>query len=208
MDQLDDALIFHLATLPCNSFVVVQHIFNAYSKGQIKGQKVPRSKKNVHSKPLDLKGSNFRCLRGVPEEAVYKLLLDVRDKKLSLQELSSQCQSIKQLSRIQSAFVKATNCHSWEEAVQKYPEFTTVEQLEPFKKLYFMGSTLPEAFMKYCQTAITTPQAANKSASIITEDDRIFVIKHDSRLGIMWQTDAFLVNGENLDKVLKQVSFP
>ena len=43
VEQLDDALIF-LATLPCKSFVVARSIFQMYSKGKLKGQKVPKSK--------------------------------------------------------------------------------------------------------------------------------------------------------------------
>lgn len=208
MEQLDDALIFFLATLPCNSFKVARSIFQMYSNGKVKGQKVPKSKKNVQAKPLDLKGSNFRCLRGVAEDAVHSLLVDVKNRKLSLQELSSQCQSMKQLSRIQAGFMKATNCSSWDEAEEKYPKFVSPEQLEPFKKLSFTGSTLPEPFMKFCQTAMKSTSAL-PTATAVREDahDDVFVIPHGSELGIFWKMDVFAVNGDHLDKVLKKVRF-
>ena len=45
-----------------------------YATALLKGQKVPLSKRGVTSKPPDLKGSSFKCLRGIEFDAVYKLL--------------------------------------------------------------------------------------------------------------------------------------
>ena len=39
--QLDDGLIYYLASLPCNTFRAITTIFQKFSKGLLKGQKVP-----------------------------------------------------------------------------------------------------------------------------------------------------------------------
>jgi len=74
---------------------------------QLKGQKVPRSKRGVTSKPPDLKGSSFKCLRGIEFDAVYKLLQSVAAGEASLHDMASQ--SIyywNQLGKVQVAFMK------------------------------------------------------------------------------------------------------
>lgn len=208
VEQLDDGLIFYLATLPSSTFGVAATIFQLYSKGKLKGQKVPRSKKNVQSSPLDLRGSNFRCLRGVPENAVHELLTEVKERKLTLQELSSECQSVKQLAKIQVGFMKATNCNSWEEAQEQFPEFTTSEKLEPFKRLSFTGSTLPEQFMTFCRAAMNYHKGAkDPNSTDMKEADNLFVIQHQSHLGVFWKIDVFAVNGDNLSNVMEKVCY-
>ena len=106
-----------------------------FAKGTLKSQHVPRSKKGTLVKPPDLKGSKFKCLRGISDDDVLRLL-----QELSEEKMISECTSLKQLQKVQLAFLKGTNCSSWEEAVVKYQKFTTAEQLEPFKKLKFQAS--------------------------------------------------------------------
>ena len=206
MEHLDDALIFYLASLPSSTFGVAEAIFKSFAKGTLKGQKVPRSKKNVQSKPLDMRGSNFRCLRGVPENTVHKLLVEVKEGKLTLQELSTQCQAIKQLSKIQVGFMKATNCQSWEEALDNYPAFTTPEKLEPFKKLNFSGNTLPDSFMVFCRVAMSSCKSAAGDSNM-GEDDDLFVLQHQAQIGIFWKQDVLSVNGESLDAMFDKVEY-
>ena len=74
MDQLDDGMLFWLASLPAASFHLTEKIFAMYATALLKGQKFPRSKRGVTSKPPDLKGSSFKCVRGIEFDAVYKLL--------------------------------------------------------------------------------------------------------------------------------------
>ena len=62
VEQIDDAIVFYLASLPVTLFALVERVFQQYSDANIKGQKVPRSKKGVSSKALDLKGSTLKCL--------------------------------------------------------------------------------------------------------------------------------------------------
>lgn len=201
---MDDALIFLLAGLPCATFRVVHSIFTEYSKGQLKGQKVPKTKKGTTASPLDLKGHNFRCLRGVNEEDAHSLLTEVKEGKISLQELAGECQTIKQLNKVQSGFVKATNCATWEEAVNKYPLFTTPEKLEPFKKLNFSGATLPDRFMRFCQLACK--KSSPESGGVLHDEDCVFVIKHNGAVGIFWKMDIFDVSSDNLQELFAKVS--
>ena len=101
-------------------------------------------------KPYDLKGSKFKGLRGIKEDVVHRLLLELSEKRITISEMSSECNSIKQLQKVQSALIKGTGCSSWEEATEKFPSFTTAEQLEPFRKLAFSGGKLPEPFLRFC----------------------------------------------------------
>ena len=74
--------------------------------------------------------------------------MELKDKQVSLQEMSSECGSIKQLHKVEKSFFKGTNSSSWEDAMQKCPNYCTATQLEPFKKLNFSSSVLPERFSK------------------------------------------------------------
>ena len=143
-------MVFFLASLSCEAYDYLTTVYQMFSDGVLKGQHVPRSKEGTLAKPPDLKGSKFKCLRGISEDDVCRLLLELSEGKITLAEMSSECTSLKELQRVQSAFLKGTNCSSWDEALAEYPTFTTAEQLEPFKKLNFTGK-LPEQFLKFCQ---------------------------------------------------------
>ena len=112
----------------------------------LKGQKKARAKKGQVKVP-ELKGSNFKCLRGIDASIAESLLAEVSEGELALHELNSQCLSIKQLSKVQAAFTRGTNSDSWENACSKFPRFTSAEQLEPFKKLNFNSPKIPTEFM-------------------------------------------------------------
>ena len=51
--KLDDACIFYLASLPKEVYIEVERVFDAYSKGNLKGQV---AKKGALGMSLDLKG--------------------------------------------------------------------------------------------------------------------------------------------------------
>lgn len=100
--------------------------------------------------------------------------------------LELQCQDIKQLGRIQSSFVKATNCQTWDDVCEKYPLFTSSDNLEPFKKLNFNQPTIPDDFMKYCQFAMKK-EGADESTRSYDADDAVFVLKRGSAVGVFWK---------------------
>ena len=79
-----------------------------------------------YTKPLDLKGSKFKLFRGLSEDILFQLLCELLQKKISLAEMTVECNSRKQLVKVHLAFVKGSNCVNWEEAVDKYPIHTTV----------------------------------------------------------------------------------
>lgn len=51
-------------------------------------------------------GNNFKNLRGLDHDVVGKLLRDVYDKKLSIQEMMVECKQIKGMREIQSTFLR------------------------------------------------------------------------------------------------------
>lgn len=135
----------------CNVEVGRADFFCKFRDAELKGQKGPRSKKGVHSTPPDLKGSAMKCLQAIEATMVNDLLKGVALGSTSLHELACQCASIKQLAKIQSAYITPANCSSWSEAEEKYPEFVVAEKLEVFKKLNCNKPTIPAEFTHYCQ---------------------------------------------------------
>ena len=151
--QLEERMIFFLASLPLKTFTVLQSIYKEYTKGKLKGQAVSRSNKGIDS-VLDLKGSTFKPFRNLDFDVIHQLLTEVNEKKASIKEAVVKCQDIKALQKIQAAFVKFMNCEDWDEATERFPDFATAEKLEPFKNLDFSNSTrLPDRFLNFCQQA-------------------------------------------------------
>lgn len=139
---------------------------------------------------------------------VEKLLKSVADGDVSLHELACQCTSVKQLGKVQNAFMKATNLTSWSEAEERYTESVFPKKLEVFKKLNFNKPTIPAEFMKYCQEAMKK----SKQPSVVAEtatftDDKIFAIEHSKTgaMGVFWNTDIFDVNGTSLESAFARV---
>lgn len=71
---------------------------------------------------------------------VHDILQEVSHKECSFKEAITKCNDVKLLQKIQTAFIKATNCESWDETVEKYPSFTTAEKLEAFKNLDILSA--------------------------------------------------------------------
>ena len=199
-------MVFYLASLPNGIFKTVEKMFLLYSKGQLKGQKIPRSKKSVAAKPPDLKGSKLKCLRGVDLEVGHKLLKDVVDMKSSLVELSGECSAVKQLNKIQTCFLKVTNLSSWKEANERYPEDTKTEKLETFCKLNFSSPTIPEPFMRFCQQAMKAKRLSSisKSHTDSKVDDDLFITELNHCLALFLKENV-LDLGEKLEDVWKKV---
>ena len=164
-------MIFYLSSLPQVIFNTVQLIFNKFTKGDLKGQRLVKSK-NKDNQGYDLKGSNFKCLRNIEYDVVASLLQQVSDKNISLSELSSKCMEIKQLNKIRASFVKGTNTENWSEAKEKFPNYSSDEQLLTFKKLSFNSSKLPDEFMLFCRMAVSSK--SNSSSSFTATDNEQF----------------------------------
>ena len=119
------------------------------------------------------------------------LLREVAEGKISPAEMNSECVSIKQLHKVQSAFIKGTNSSSWAEAQEKYPKFATAEQLQPFKKFNF-STKLPEQFLKFCQRIMHTGGECDASNS--SDTDSTFCTSANNSVGIFWKEDTMLID--------------
>lgn len=200
-------MVFYLASLPKESFEALKLIYHMFMDAELKSQSVPRSKKGTTAKQLDLKGSQFKCLRGLEVLEVHRLLVELKNSKLSLKEMSCECATMKQVQKVQAAFIRGTNCKNWTDACDKFPLFTTAEQLEPFKKLDFSGKTLPPTFMKFCQHA-TTSAAACADDTLINEDqerDDIFSVNHKDSVAIFWREKIKQVTPDKFTSMFKKV---
>ena len=196
-------MVFHLACLPTATFDHIRSIYEQYAHGSLKGQKVSKAKQ-ASAKPPDLKGSNFKCVRGMDPDTVHTLLTEVSEGKLSLAEFISECTSVKQMGKVQAGFVKATNCESWDDAKSKFPLFTTPQQLEPFRLLNFNGPTLPQELMRFCQNAMKKVNAAGRTVSIYDGDDLYVVERQTVRL--FWKQEVLDVNADSFTNMFIKVS--
>ena len=100
----------------------LQQIFHSFQNEALKDQKVPQTKSGVSKSTLDLKSGNFKCLRRLPLTTVTQMLLEVAERKWSLKEIAADRQSIKDLQKVQTAFLKCTNTSTWKEAETRYTQ--------------------------------------------------------------------------------------
>jgi hypothetical protein len=207
-------MIFYLSSLPNGTFEVLKQVYSMFMEAELKSQSVPRSKKGTTGKLLDLKGSQFKCLRGIEVPEVHRLLIELKNSKISLKEMSYECATMKQVQKVQVAFIRGTNCKNWDDACERFPLFATAEQLEPFKKLNFSGKTLPPTFMKFCQRATTT--AACVDAPMVCESqeaDNTFCVNHKDCTALFWREKIKEVTPDKFTSIWKKVlptehSFP
>ena len=195
-------MIFFLSSLPKNTFAVVSSIFKQYSEGRLKDQAVPRSKKGVKSFP-DLKGSTFKPFRGIEPKEVHHLMSELCERKISLKEAGVLCQDMKQLQKIQQSFMKITNCETWPAAQGRFPQFTTAGKLEPFKKLNFTTSTVPEQFMRFCQEALTSGESSEPANDTSESDmqDNTFWVNNNLASGLLWKIESANINPDAIQAV-------
>ena len=191
---LEEKMIFFLASLPMRSFEKVKTIYQLHSEGKLNTTVRSKSQRGITSIP-DLKGSSFKPFRALDEETVYQILSDVAEKKYTFLAAVTKCKDIKALKKIQTSFVSLTRCHDWDEAVEKYPDYTTVQMLEPFKKLQF-NKQAPAKFVKYCQQALTSTTTADK----MKDHGSYYTIVHQHCIGVMWRQSLFDV-APNMVKV-------
>ena len=173
-----------------------------YSKGELKDQVVSKTKKGICSF-AELKGSAFKPFRGLEANVVHDILEEVSSKKNSFKEATTKCNDVKSLQKVQAAFIKATNCKSWEEAMEKYPTFTTSAKLEPFKTLDFSNlKKIPEKFFAYCQHIKQVMDGVQQDA-VCEDQDKYFFFSHESSLGLIWKTRMLDICPENTEDTLK-----
>lgn len=100
-----------------------------YAEGGIKSQSCPRGSMG---KKLDLKGSNFKPMRGLDISTVTSLLEQLTREELSIPEMAKECKKVKSLRELQKAFIDETGVKTWKEAEEKFPSFASAEALGQF----------------------------------------------------------------------------
>ena len=128
--------VFFLASLPKETFAVAEKVFNLFSTGEIKGQS---AKRGTLGRKLDLKGSNFKHVRGLDASTIHQVLCEVMSKDKSIPEMTAECIKVKRMRDLQQSFILQS---SWEEATSKYPAHTTPEALDEFLCVAFQPKSL------------------------------------------------------------------
>ncbi len=158
------------------------------------------------SKPPDRKGSKFKPLRGVNTKDVMRLLKELQESEITVNELTTECNSLKMLGKVQAAFIKGTNCDSLEQALQKFPSFCTSQQLEPFIKQNVSKKTLPSHFLAFCQRAMTSETSSQGSTcTLLLCDDILCANDGKSAVSIFWKKSCVEMNPNSITDVFKQV---
>ena len=98
---------------------------------------------------FDLKGNNFKQLRGLEIEVVNKLQVSVKSKEVSIGEMAKQAKEIKK-SQVQKKFIELIGVSLWE-AQMLFPTFTTAEVLDKF-----VGCVTNNCTLYYGYNVITT----------------------------------------------------
>ena len=100
-----------------------------FAEGGIKGQNCSRGSVG---KKLDLKGCNFKPMRGLDMPTITSLLKQLTEEELSIPEMAKECRKMKILRDLQKAFVEETGMKTWEEAEEKFPHYASAEALDQF----------------------------------------------------------------------------
>ena len=168
-------MIFFLASLPEEEYVIVKDIFDHC---ELKDQKLSRSQRGslINSK-LDCKGVNFKPLRGVAAQTRKELLVKVRDGDLSFSELSRSCKYVKNMADVKKQFMKYMSISSWEQAEEKYPKHTKKEKLEPFLGMSFKNDTMPTLFLAYCKQAKCSTFLEGSASAYHNSSDDVSVLQ-------------------------------
>ncbi|XP_068755853.1 uncharacterized protein [Montipora capricornis] len=80
----------------------------------------------------NLVASKFKCIRGLDTDSLKALLAKVADGEMSFAEMKLRVMEIKNIAALKTEFVKKAGCESWEEALERFPDFTSEELLQQF----------------------------------------------------------------------------
>lgn len=147
-------MVLFLASLSDEEYEILLEIFHKFESCELKEQTLSRSQRQkINAGRIDCKGSYFKSLRGMAEDARKQVLDQVKNAEISLTELSSRCKYIKKMAEIQSSFMTIMDTPTWEAAQEAYPEHTKKERLEPFLDKVFKKNEIPPAFTEFCRQA-------------------------------------------------------
>ncbi|XP_077864373.1 uncharacterized protein LOC100377770 [Saccoglossus kowalevskii] len=181
-------VVCYLASLNPESYGILKEIFEMYEEGSLKKQK----RKNENKSNPDIPPYVFRPLRSLDNETVTLLLKDVKEKKLSIQELKEESQSLYKMSHVQKAFVQLMDLNSWDEAVAKFPTETTRDALVRFSTEKFRP-TIPDIFVNHCQRL--------RIENLSDSREKTPAIIHGRN-----SVKAFIVNGNSMEIVPEELT--
>lgn len=70
-------------------------------------------------------------LQGLSEEERYSLLLEAT-LSLNVKKMKADADELKAMKSLKSVFAKGVGAKTWEEAIERYPTFTSEAALEPY----------------------------------------------------------------------------
>lgn len=128
--------IFLLSGLEKEVFSILEKVFKTFEEFKIKDQtsSVSQAKKlmcGAMQQP-NLVASKFKCIRGLDTDSLKALLAKVADGEMSFAEMKLRAMEIKNIAALKTEFVKKAGCESWEEALERFPDFTSEELLQQF----------------------------------------------------------------------------
>lgn len=85
------------------------------------------------------------------------LLKDVLNKKLPLRELNKVCKEKKRTLTLKSVYLKEIQEKTWDAAIEKYPQFSTEENLQQFMALPYIKDKkagVHPALKQFCQKVV------------------------------------------------------
>lgn len=127
-----------------------------FAEGNIKGQNCPRGSLG---KKLDLKGCNFKPIRGLDASTIKSLLERLTKQELSIPEMTKEFRKMKTLRDLQKAFVVGTGVKTWEEAEMKFPDYTNAEALDQFIEENPKKAITSNRFKAFCRGALHSLEA-------------------------------------------------
>ena len=141
--------IFAQAAMSKSAWHLATQVMDLYEQAKLKGQKL-RLATLLH-KP-EFKQNYLSPIRSLSVSEQCSLLQRVVDLELSLSDMQTEANVVKQRSALQVAFQKLTNVQSWEEAQERFPHFTTAEQLNRFMHID-LKKNIPKTFSDFCHRA-------------------------------------------------------
>jgi hypothetical protein len=94
----------------------------------------------------------------------HQLLIKVKNGSFSFEEMKAEALCLKQMHRLQKAFLKLTNLSSWKEAEQQFPQWTSDEILRPFYPLFSTAkaAVIHPSFINFVQSLMQAKQNKTK----------------------------------------------
>ena len=120
-----------------------------YSDGgyeSLRGQKLNLA--TLISKP-EFKQQYFAPIRSLDADDQADLLSKVVGGELSLGELKTEAQERKQMKLLRTTFTKLTNCESWLDAQDRFPQYAKLRQYLHID----LKKALPQSFIEFCTRA-------------------------------------------------------